>query len=323
MCFYTDTRKSKAAGCPCPNNSVFAIFSPSFKAKKYIPQIVFFYLYRNAYLSPRERNRKRKGNAGLTIEAAIVLPVIIAMVVCLTQFFVVFSFQTKLAQNMANASKEVSRYRYAYDIGCEGIESVGTGTYLAHQILTDGLREDAKKAGIRELDGGTMISSNLYQNEYIDITVAYQVTFSFLPSEIGTLNLANRSYCRTFIGSTINAKELAEKSIVYITETGKVYHLTTQCTYINLSTTLVKYSELVCLRNNNGAKYKACEKCVSGLVNGDDKVYITMEGKKYHVNKSCSGLKRTVKEVKLDSLTGYRLCTKCQDFKNMEGRKES
>lgn len=57
-----------------------------------------------------------------------------------------------------------------------------------------------------------------------------------------------------------------DDQIVYVTDTGVVYHKNPHCTHLDLSIHAAASSELNSLRNESGGKYHACEKCVHGAV---------------------------------------------------------
>ena len=101
----------------------------------------------------------------------------------------------------------------------------------------------------------------------------------------------------------------AEQTIVYVTETGTVYHKDYHCTYLDLSIHMVPVSGLEDLRNESGGKYypyELCGKKVSGMG-----VYITNYGSKYHMSMSCGGLKRKIYAVPISETAGKGACSKC------------
>ena len=95
--------------------------------------------------------------------------------------------------------------------------------------------------------------------------------------------------------------------MVYITETGTVYHLSRSCTHLDLKIIPIDSSAVGDARNAGGAKYKACERCGGG----SGLVYITVEGDRYHSSLGCSGLKRTIYEVPISQVGGRRACSRC------------
>lgn len=100
-----------------------------------------------------------------------------------------------------------------------------------------------------------------------------------------------------------------EEEYVYITETGTVYHRSRDCSHLKISIKVVDANELGSERNSDGAKYYSCERCRGSSNSG--LVFITGEGNKYHSNASCSGLKRTIKVVKLSEVGGRGPCSGC------------
>ena len=114
--------------------------------------------------------------------------------------------------------------------------------------------------------------------------------------------MANRCYFRSWIGESIceNAAEGLQK--VYITKSGKVYHLYRDCTHIELSVHNVKFGELNELRNSYGGIYKKCERCVKKLPSENYIVYITDNGDSYHCNEKCSSIVRDVIEISINSV---------------------
>ncbi|WP_418715094.1 hypothetical protein [Blautia hydrogenotrophica] len=101
-----------------------------------------------------------------------------------------------------------------------------------------------------------------------------------------------------------------EEKMVYIADTGKVYHLKSTCSYLRVSLEAVSAKELPGRRNESGGKYYPCERCIE-----DGKkpsiVYITGSGDHYHGQITCGGLKRTVRMVPLSQVKGWLACSRC------------
>ncbi|MBQ9155547.1 MAG: hypothetical protein IJ137_02060 [Eubacterium sp.] len=97
-----------------------------------------------------------------------------------------------------------------------------------------------------------------------------------------------------------------EDKVVYLAENGSVYHTSLSCTHISLR---ISGSALTrALLEARGLS--ACEKCMrSGSI--PEAFYVTAEGDCYHSSISCSGLKRTVRSVRLSQVRGMRICSRC------------
>ncbi|MGN1314507.1 MAG: hypothetical protein ACI4VG_05760 [Lachnospiraceae bacterium] len=100
-----------------------------------------------------------------------------------------------------------------------------------------------------------------------------------------------------------------EEVIVYMTDYGEVYHRSRNCTHLALSVRMIAFSRLQNQRNSSGSRYTPCEICGDkGFISA---VYITEQGNRYHTSLGCSGLKRTVRGVRLSQIPGVPPCSKC------------
>lgn len=143
----------------------------------------------------------------------------------------------------------------------------------------------------------------------IHVELNYKVRLPF-PRFTNTGMTCRESFLvRAWTGYRNSGMDGDNDEIVYVTETGGVYHTNYQCSYLKLSIRFVPYSGVSNLRNESGGKYHACERCVHGGASAG--VYITDYGSKYHTSLNCSGLKRTVYSVKKGECQGMGACSKC------------
>lgn len=139
-------------------------------------------------------------------------------------------------------------------------------------------------------------------------TYRAQVSFVRLP----TLVMTNRVRVHPWTGYHPGEDGESEpETMVYITETGGVYHTSTSCSYVDLSIRQESGTAISSLRNKSGAKYHACDRCADGLEPAGV-VYVTNYGTRYHNLASCSGLKRSVRLVKKSEIPDLRQCSRCQ-----------
>lgn len=98
----------------------------------------------------------------------------------------------------------------------------------------------------------------------------------------------------------------AEDPLVYLAEHGSVYHTSLSCTHISLRIS----GNRLAMKMLEARGLRACEKCIKkGTI--PQAYYITAEGDCYHSTVSCSGLKRTVRAVRLSEVKGMRICSRC------------
>lgn len=117
--------------------------------------------------------------------------------------------------------------------------------------------------------------------------------------------ISEKAVCRAWIGF-IKLEET--ETYVYITPEGSVYHLFGDCTHLDLSIRGVALAVAKTSKNYYGQKYRECELCDDAF---GGYVYITSEGDCYHSERSCSGLKRTIRQVPLRDVMGRKLCLRC------------
>ena len=108
---------------------------------------------------------------------------------------------------------------------------------------------------------------------------------------------------------TSDPNESPEK-MVYVTASGTVYHKSLDCSHLKLSVSRISGSEVSSKRNDSGEKYYACESCSKGQKPGSY-VYITKSGNRFHNDRTCSGLKRTVRLVKESKAANLSVCKRC------------
>ena len=112
------------------------------------------------------------------------------------------------------------------------------------------------------------------------------------------------------VSSWKNVDKTRNTEMVYVTETGSVYHKRADCSYLKLSIFQTSGTSVSSLRNNSGEKYHACEIC-SRNQKPSGTVYLTMEGNRYHNLETCSGLKRTIRLVCRDDVGHMSACSRC------------
>ena len=228
----------------------------------------------------------RKGS--MTLEAAFVLP-----------FFLFALINILYAGNMLPDSLAGIVMSQVYARG-QIVEYVGRD-YLEQSCIKDGTQ------------GLSMSGSSVMgEGDVIDLQVSYHVKpFSSVMGFDG-FSMSQRYYGKAWTGYDVtrhvsDTKE--EDPMVYVTQTGTVYHLDRNCTYLNPAVESLPKEAVSEERNQSGGKYYSCGVCDGDR--GQGQVYVTSYGGSYHSRLNCSGLKRTIYTVALSETGGRRRCSKC------------
>ena len=161
-------------------------------------------------------------------------------------------------------------------------------------------------------DGLSLLGSSFFHEEdTLDLVVSYQYELPFL-GFLNPITVTQRSVHRAWTGK--QATESQEEAVVYITETGTVYHKSLQCTYLKQSVMEADPQRIEEYRNESGSRYTPCERCSPNEGNGTAGClcyYITKYGTKYHYTLACPALTRGIRSVRLSEVGGRPPCSKC------------
>lgn len=209
----------------------------------------------------------------------------------------------------------------------EGIESI-----IAHSIDSTFYKnkmkefldiEEINQSCIKDGYNGvhTYLSSYMQEEDAVDIILIYKIKIPLVFFSLKDMQMVQRVRLRGWNGHRVAAKNDGknaagdtteeDKNIVYITETGRVYHLSKECTHLKLSIQSIKYSQIEISRNVNGGKYHKCFLCCEDNISLNHQVYITNTGDRYHQNLNCSGLKRTIIAIPISKIGNRSLCKRC------------
>ncbi len=251
-----------------------------------------------------ESIKKHSLNASMSVEAAVVVPLFLVFILGMASFLIMFGNHTEIQNGMRQAAETLTRR--AYYLERTEAESIGINPIT--------VKSEIKKNMQNEEDISAAYSTYDAESGILDMIVNYDYKIPFLPDKSNTLNNCQRLRCRAWIGSDmkegISSGSKDSKNIVYVTETGTVYHKTKSCPYLDLSIHTAGSDEIADLRNESGAKYYGCPLCAkSGKPNSN--VYITDYGTSWHNTISCSGLKRKIREVDIEDVGNLKPCSKC------------
>ncbi len=252
-------------------------------------------------------NKNRYRSASLTAEAALVFPVFFFAIYLLWQLFLLLMFQMEVCHEMTKTSMQYSHLGYPERKAEEKNVDI---SWLYQPILWNALPESDRAENLwvlclPEEDGSIQVQVG-YQFVceavfFTEITVPVKQNFRFYP----------------YIGSNdpdlFSAGESGKEDIVYMTESGTVYHESRACSYLNVVVRPVAWDTIEQERNSFGRKYSLCERCDDRDVK--ETVYISAGGTKYHLFAGCPALKRTVTEKSRKEVEDVPACHKCGNRK--------
>lgn len=235
------------------------------------------------------KQRKRMLIGSLTIETALVIPIVMFFLLNMAGLVQYFAKDTTEMISQTEKAKKMAIFMYVVKRGSipEGLDP-----------------KDIPKEGVYQFtDNKVDMFKVSYWKPWVE--------------GIGFHGFAtvNRSTCYMWVGydgSGMGQGEQAEEKYVYVTPNGKVYHESRTCTYLAPSVSYVSDAELENARNESGGIYQICDICAGNNTESNG-YYITPYGEKYHVRRNCPGILHTVNEWTLQKAiqNGRRPCSKC------------
>lgn len=279
---------------------------------------------------------------GITVEASIVLPIVVFAMVVLIQVMVFMNLQLKIQTALYHQAVKAAGYSYLADsVENYLTEDMDTDDYAAlMSIMRNGITEAVIKYMVEgELgseffekpwikgggDGLNIIFRQGDGERELDVVLQYELRTCFDIFGIGNIPMTARAVLGRWSGVTRIAEDeddLQENGKVYITKSGTVYHLYRDCTYLSISLTRIMSGQSGAYRNASGGKYYPCSVCVRKEYGEGDYVYISKYGECYHADNKCRNIYHNVIEIAVNDVGSRSLCSKCREKKEAYGGEE-
>lgn len=278
---------------------------------------------------------KAKLTAGMTVEAAAILPLFLCFFVNLGCAMEMIRLHGNIQLALWNVGNKLCVYGCVKDDLIQKEEELSedenewwesladialTGTYVKDQVI--------EYAGETYLDsspisGGAqglqLWESEIFQNDktvvsndIADIVITYQVSPWIHIPFVKPFRMLNRYYGRLWTGYDVTADGsdgTGGQDVVYITENASVYHESLDCTHLSLSIREVSPEEAKKSHNEEGRVYRECDKCRKKIFGGT--VFIGREGDCYHYDRGCPGLRRIIYTIPRSQASAYNPCSRC------------
>lgn len=287
--------------------------------------------------------KTKASRASITAEAALVFPIFFFALLVFLYFFQLMLIQLEVQKSLFNTASFSAQYAYfteeflkgerdAVESGKDSWGYSGRLSEFSEGVMNKALAKvkfDSfadknfleHSCIVNHLPGISLLESEFLENgNDIDIIAVYKIKFPLPFFERFSFSVRQRVKTKAFLGKSMLEEENPKQDnsgdeddkVVYITETGTVYHSSRECTYLNPSIRQVDFTLLDTVRNSGGAKYVKCDSCCRKK-EVYDHVYITTWGTGYHSQLDCRGLKRTIMEESRSEAEeqGYRACSKC------------
>lgn len=252
--------------------------------------------------------------ASMTVEAALVLPLILFFFLALLQPVIWLDRQRKVQTAMERIGEEISQY---------GIlaESAETGDRELPAFCT----ETAASLWVRGragqyADHAAVKKARIYgENGEVEFIVEYQKEIPFFSTVLGksveTVAVKRRSWIGIpgklkGDGSYQNPMTDEQTEMVYVGAGMGRYHLFRDCHYISNEYLTATRSEAESGRIPGG-KRSPCAIC-GKKGDGSDPVYITAAGEHFHYDKNCRSMMSYVREIPKSEAEHLGACSYCE-----------
>lgn len=265
---------------------------------------------------------QKKVSAGMTVEAAMVLPLFLFFFLNLSCALEMIRLRGNLELALQETGNQFSVYGAVLLAEASPEQKAGgksgilaeigdlalSGLYAKRAVVKYAGEDYLKQSPLTKgADGLQFMESEIFTSgDCFELIMTYEVsTWAQVPG-IKPFRMWNRYY-----GHFWNGYGIPDDAgvTVYVAENGSVYHKKRECTYLVLTIREVAGWRVEYERSENGNKYYRCEKCGEGDMPAT--VFVGIEGERFHYSRDCSGLKRTVFSIFLKEAGAYRPCSRC------------
>lgn len=242
----------------------------------------------------------------VTVEASLILPLFLIVLLLLTSAGEILMIHGQIAHGLHEAVCQTAVTEYAVTGKAANVVSqINVRTAFLSSVNRKFLDKSGLLGGSARAVASIKLVKNSKEEYEAQITYTIRKAFPFLSPMTGSYTQKIRQKAMT--GYVPSGGEVSE-GMVYITPHESVYHTDLSCTHLALD---ISIDEEVEKYLDGKTSYKECEKCTKYHEGDITCLYVAKEGEAYHTDLSCSGLKRTVKQVDKSTLKGVKPCQRC------------
>lgn len=260
---------------------------------------VSFSLRRSAAL-----RRRAPLSASLTVEAALVLPLFLFV---LLLFSVPFRIMTAERQMQRAAETVCDR--------AAALAALPTPEAAQYRNSLSSLALAAARAAVSDPNLSELSaerSSFLADGETVRVVLDYSYTLPIPLFRLPAIRCSRTAWRRAWIGETDPENCVAanpEEEIVYVGRHSTRYHKTARCHYLYNDLRAVSLAEATAARNASGGRYHACPVCARGASGGT--VYLMPSGTAWHCDPACRAIRAYVRAVPKREVEQLGPCSYC------------
>ncbi len=270
---------------------------------------------------PAGRGASDSVPAGLTVEAALVLPVLLFAAAVLMAPFRILDVERQMQAIVTSVGEEISEMAYVRP----GDDVRDTGKTVGNAFV-DAAAAYAYAEGMIRVKAGSLPVSDLSlarsqildDGENIEIVADYRMRLPYSLFGLGDVSRTSCCYLRAWVGRDGGcgegdpSGENGEDPIVYVGKESTRYHIRADCHYLYNQLTEVFLDQIENYRNESGGRYAACARCASGdRKTGASTVFIMPSGTHYHTSASCTAIIAYVTAVRRSEVEYLGACSYC------------
>jgi len=287
--------------------SIFKVLSKKFysplRVQVHEMNVIYRFKRKRASLSASIKEEISSEEGSATLEAAIIIPLLLCVLVGILLWGKVFLVHQEIETALMETARQLARQEALLTMK----EQEGTGV-LGAAVLFSGNRKQGDKIKGIEVSSVSLLRSE-YKKETKEIYLEAQYTIKIPTLLLGTWRLPLKTSVlqKAWNGYAPDLMQGEYGEYVYITEHGRAYHRDSQCYHLHVTIEEVNNADAY---YNGSTSYRPCEFCVTG--EGRKSVlYISEDGECYHEDLSCGGLTRTVSYVEIGQAGGRTPCADC------------